>query len=358
MCAGSCGGALASATIIQERYHFVRIVHADGVTRKFCGSQNQCVTLDAAQNVAQSAYWASVGQVPSAIEFFCLCFAKLLVRFMFFSLKHSCDCFLTPLSLQLLERMVEFVMLGDDRSRWLKTALNAVFGVTTLSNIVNLGAHAASAYFLHQAYTAGTLVVSDLRAITPAQIVACLFKKCQAIDDFDSELDFDNKGLSADSVASICESISLVFIIVAYVVAGVHCIRRFRAASAGGVTSVGNARVQRQITVTVSTVFVTFLLRSGYAALHAIIRFNSVQSYQATCINYCLPCHCLGNIVQAWDVLTPELHDVIFLLSSPLTILVALWGTYSPLLKLALFTRTAMRSAEKSRLRGQELAAR
>jgi hypothetical protein len=273
--------------------------------------------------------------------------------------QHSCECFLTPLSLQLLERMVDFVMLGDDRSRWLKTALNVVFGVTTLSNIVNLGAYAASAYFLQRAYTTGTLVVSELRPLTQAQIVACFFKKCQTIDDYDSELDFDNKGMRADSVASICESISLVFITVAYVVAGVHCMRRFRAASAGGVISVGNARVQRQITVTVSTVFVTFLLRSGYAVISGAARFNtSLQSYQPNCLNYCLPCQGLGNIVQAWDRLTPELRDVIFLLSSPLTILVALWGTYSPLLKLALFTRTAMRSAEKARLRSQELAAR
>jgi hypothetical protein len=346
---------------MQERYYFVRIVHADGGARNACGSLNQCLTQDAAQNVAQTAYWASVGQVPLAIEFFCLCFAKLLVRFMLFSLKHFYHCwkFLTPLSLQLLERMADFVMLGDDRSRWLTMALNAVFAVTTLSNIVNLGAYSAATYFLQRAYTAGTLVASEVGALTLAQIVACVFKKCQTIYDFDHELDFDNKGLSADSVASICESISLVFIIVAYVVAGVHCIRRFRAASAGGVTSVGNARVQRQITMTVSTVFVTFLLRSGYAVILGIARFNtSIQSYQPNCINYCLPCQGLGNIVQAWDRLTPELRDVIFLLSSPLTILVALWGTYSPLLKLAFFTRTAMRSAEMARLRGQEVAAR
>ena len=260
--------------------------------------------------------------------------------------------------------MVDFVILGEDRSRWLTKALNVVFGVTTLSNTVNLGAYSASTYFLRRAYTAATQVVSDLRNPTFAQtqFFPCIVdRKCQTLDDYNLELGFDNKGLDSQSAASICEFITLVFIIVAYVVAGVHCIRRFRAVSAvlGGVTSVGNARVQRQIIVTVSTVFVTFLLRSGYAVILGISRFNSrILSLQNDCGNYCLPCQGLGNIVQAWDRLTPELRDVIFLLSSPLTMLITLWGTYSPLLKLALFTTAEMRLQEQTRLRSEGLSIR
>jgi hypothetical protein len=273
-----------------------------------------------------------------------------------------CDCFLTSPPLQLLERMVDFVILGEDRSRWLTAALHAVFGVTTLSNTINLGASSASSYFLRRAYTAGTQVVSDLRSPTfiQTQFFPCFVdRKCQTLDDYTSEIGFANKGLDSESAASICEFITLVFIIVAYVVAGVHCIRRFRAVSAGGVTSAGIARVQRQIIVTVSTVFVTFLLRSGYAVIVGISRFNTLFVTQLnSCFNYCDPCQGLGVIVQAWDRLTPELRDTIFLLSSPLTMLVSLWGTYSPLLKLALFTTAEMRLQEQTRLRSQGLSDR
>ena len=369
ICVGSCGGALASSTEIQERYYFVRINHAGQSAP--CGFFDfQCYVnsfADSAQCEAQTAYWSSIGQVPLAIEFLCLCFAKLLVRCPFFAttfLDFVCSIIPPPppLFLQLLERMVDFVMLGREPIPWLTIAARAVFGVTTVSNIVNLCCYAASAYYLRRAYTAGTAVVSDLRDPTfvPLQFSNCFqLQKCQTLDDYNAELEFDNKGLDSDSVASICEFISLIFIISAYVVAGVYCVRRFRTAAVGGVTSSGNARVVRQITVTVCTVFVTFLLRAGYAVIIGISRFNTkIQSVQDGCSNFCLPCQGLGDIVQAWDRLTPELRDFIFLLSSPLTMLVALWGTYSPLLRSVLFARTQISMEEKEQLRIKELSLR
>ncbi len=266
----------------------------------------------------------------------------------------TCLCVAFTL-LQLLERMVDFVMLGAVGSRWLMVMCNAVLGITTLSNVVNLCSYSASAYYLRRGYIAGTSVVADLQSpsFIQTQFLQCIFeRKCKALDDYHAELGFDNKGLDTESVASICEFVSLIFIIVAYVVAGVHCIKRFRITFSNRVSSAGNARAMRQIISTVSTVFVTFLLRSGYAVILGISRFNNQfrfwLSVQNSCDNFCLPCQGLGNIVQAWDRLTPELRDVIFLLSSPLTMLVALWGTYSPSLSAVLFSKSQMSLQEQS----------
>lgn len=65
---------------------------------------------------------------------------------------------------------------------------------------------------------------------------------------------------------SICEGCSLVIMLVFYLAAGILCIRRFFKSDTDLVSSVGrkNSKVRLQVTVTVSTVFATFLLRSVY----------------------------------------------------------------------------------------------
>jgi hypothetical protein len=93
--------------------------------------------------------------------------------------------------------------------------------------------------------------------------------------------------------------------------------------------------VRLQIIVTVSTVFVTFLMRSVYAAALAASRHDS-RMVTLFAINFphckkgasifCDPCQGLGVIVQSWLYLCPEFSFTAFLLSSPVTILVSLWG--------------------------------
>ncbi len=223
-------------------------------------------------------------------------------------------------------------MMAKARSRWFIVAARSAITVITLSNLIILSSQAASTHYMAKATSSGLQVAADLRSPT-FNIFACMNFKCQAIDDFNTDLEYTNEGLSVESVASICEGISLVTIISSFVVAGVCCIRRFREASAHhGATSTGNKSVQRQIIVTVSTVFVTFLLRSLYAIVLGVSRYDDrLESFfnadiVQRCISICLPCQSLGNIVQAWSRLTPEFSGLILLLSSPLTMLVALWG--------------------------------
>ena len=153
-----------------------------------------------------------------------------------------------------------------------------------------------------------------------------------------------SRGLTFAGYGSICEGCSLVIMLVSFVVAGALCIRRFYTGATNNSTEAGrrNNKVRRQIIATVSTVFATFLIRSVYAAALAASRqggnlfltpFVSGRSdYDSACKNdhnlagVCDPCQGLGLVVQIWLYLCPAFSFTVFLLSSPVTILVALWG--------------------------------
>ncbi len=147
-----------------------------------------------------------------------------------------------------------------------------------------------------------------------------------------------SSGLNFAGYGSICEGCSLVIVLISFLAAGVLCIRRFYKGTTDRSTEVGrkNSKVQRQIIVTVSTVFTTFLLRSVYAAaLAASRRGRIITPFDANsrCSSggvsgsfFCDTCQELGVIVQTWLYLIPVFSFTVFSLSSPVTILVALWG--------------------------------
>lgn len=232
--------------------------------------------------------------------------------------------------------MVDFVIMAKNASRWVMIAARVAVAATTILNLVNLSILAAASSYLSTASSYSMEVAAELRSPTflQRQFVACVFlqppQNCKAADDFNTQTEYVDKALRIKSFASICEVLSLVIIIVSFVVAGISCIRRFRQASFNGITSVGNISVQRQIIVTVSTVFSTYLLRSAFAVVLAVSRYDnklySIVDRNNPCDEICKPCQGLANLVQAWERLTPEFRDLIFLLSSPLTMLVALWG--------------------------------
>jgi hypothetical protein len=146
---------------------------------------------------------------------------------------------------------------------------------------------------------------------------------------------------------SICEGCSLVIMLVSFVAAGILSIRRFYKGSTL-VAGRRNNKVRRQIIITVTVVFVTFLIRSVYAAVLAASRRGTIASafgVNPQCgqgVNiFCDPCQELGFIVQSWLFLCPAFPFTVFLLSSPVTILVALWGMTSDHLKLELRKKTA-----------------
>jgi hypothetical protein len=164
--------------------------------------------------------------------------------------------------------------------------------------------------------------------------------KCIPASFVTSASDALSRGLTFAGYGSICEGCSLVIMLVSFVVAGALCIRRFYSGATNNSTETGRRviKVRRQIIATVSTVFFTFLIRSGYAAVLAVSRHGSnvfsttfslgKKGYQSKCESFdlCNPCQGLGIIVQIWLYLCPAFSFTVFLLSSPVTILVALWG--------------------------------
>jgi hypothetical protein len=123
--------------------------------------------------------------------------------------------------------------------------------------------------------------------------------------------------------------------LVSFLAAGVLCIRRFYSGATNVISEIGrkNRKVRLQIIVTVSTVFVTFLMRSVYAAALAASRRGQIatpfaanpQCSESTTV-FCDTCQEVGLIVQTWLWLCPAFSFTVFLLSSPVTILVSLWG--------------------------------
>jgi hypothetical protein len=169
---------------------------------------------------------------------------------------------------------------------------------------------------------------------------------CPLIYSINSASDALSQGQKIAGYGSICEGCALVIMLVSFVVAGVLCIRRFYTGTTNKSTEAGRRviKVRRQIIATVSTVFLTFLLRAVYAAALAVSRQSNtivatiVPGYDPACNNpnlvrFCDPCQGLGLLVQFWLWLCPAFSFTVFSLSSPVTILVALWSmtTDSPL---------------------------
>ena len=155
-----------------------------------------------------------------------------------------------------------------------------------------------------------------------------------------SASDAISRGLTFAGYGSICEGCSLVIMLFSFIIAGALCIRRFYSGAPNNSTETGRRviKVRCQIIATVSTVFFTFLIRAAYAAVLATSRqggnvFSTTfslgkEGYQSKCESFdlCNPCQGLGIIVQLWMYLFPAFSFTVFLLSSPVTILVALWG--------------------------------
>jgi len=120
----------------------------------------------------------------------------------------------------------------------------------------------------------------------------------------------------------------LLLIIVAFAVTGAACFRRFTSAQLDD-TAEGR-QLWRQIVGTAGFVFVTFLLRAVYSTMHAVA--NELQDGAASCPsrNPCdASCYNTYGLMVTWLIYAPEFQLSVELISSPLTLLVALWGMTS-----------------------------
>jgi hypothetical protein len=263
--------------------------------------------------------------------------------------------------------MVDFVGKGQQLGgRWLNLSARVAIVSVTALNVTNVAFMAVYSYFCLKGWClcfmrkgltfqlfAGSSYMNQLIAKSQNpnlqelgdEISVCLNDPlhCPFTPFINNASDALSRGLTFAGYGSICEGCSLFIMLVSFVVAGALCIRRFYSGATNNSTEAGrrNNKVRRQIIATVSTVFLTFLIRAVYAAALAASRQggNTIltpysagnDAYHSKCdkstaADVCKPCQGLGLLVQMWLYLCPAFPFTVFLLSSPVTILVALWG--------------------------------
>lgn len=205
-----------------------------------------------------------------------------------------------------------------------------VVAVVTLGNAVGLAANIAAAVHFQKAADAASissafLAVDDLqggrvyRAITVTQV---------------------QLAGSIASVQSFCEVAVLLLIVLAFLVTGVACIRRVRSflqllhnwrSNNSAAAEEGGALLQRQIVATTVFVFVAFLVRSFTSTFVAVV--YQLQEISTACPsdnNTCdATCHNVYTLISNWMFRTPEFRVTMVVVSSPLALIVALWGMTS-----------------------------
>jgi hypothetical protein len=302
---GSCFGAVAWGAGMQV---FVL---------NFNVNNNPSSTLTNAQAYsiyAQNLRWTAAFVVVYALEFLCLSAAKLMV----------------------LDRMMEFAMRkgGGMPMRWVVGG-RAVMAAVVAGNVVGLGGNVAAAVYFQrtaESFSAGSAAFAANNTADANNFVDLASQQAQL-------------ALSTQSLQSFCEVAVLLLIIVAFAVVGAACARRISsalldisdaAAAAAGrqlrLQIVGKAagrRLRLRIVGTAAIVFVTFLLRAVYSAMYALgtalqnggnaVNCPSSTLCDASCFN-------VYRLMQLWLFYTPEFQLIVVLISSPISLLVALWG--------------------------------
>ncbi len=129
---------------------------------------------------------------------------------------------------------------------------------------------------------------------------------------------------------SFCEVALLLIIILAFAVVGIASACRVSSALRDMNDEHGAAgrQLRRQIVGTASFVFVTFLLRAVFSIMNALS--NALQNAGADCPTKCgIPCNNVSTLIQTWLQDAPEFQLSVVLISSPLALIVALWGMTS-----------------------------
>ncbi len=289
MLCGSCCGAVAWGANMQSSVLFFNL-----------NNPSYASTLTNAQYyslAAQAQHWSAVFVIPYAIGFLCLSVAKLMA----------------------LDQMMNFAVSKsrDVPRRWVVGGRVVMAGVV-VGNVMGLCSNVASAVYYEQ--SAGSYSAAS---------AAYAANNTAAGDNFVNIGSPQNQlAGSTQAVQLFCEVAVLLLIIVAFAVTGAACRRRFTSAQLDDTAD--GRQLWRQIVGTAGFVFVTFLLRAVYSTMNAVT--DELQDIGQSCPsgNPCdASCYNVYSLMQTWLYFTPEFQLSVELISSPLTLLVALWGMTS-----------------------------
>ena len=141
------------------------------------------------------------------------------------------------------------------------------------------------------------------------------------------------------SIQEFLEVLMLLLIVISFVAVGVSSVRRVDFSLRDANVGASGRRLRRQILVTVVFLFVTLLLRTVHSFIKALGNaadfLYDLNTQDSTGVDpcgndWCDPrCHTDLMQMSVWFDFTPEFTMIILLLSSPLALLVALWGMTS-----------------------------
>lgn len=259
---------------------------------------------------ASASRWRVVFVVTYALEFLCLSTAKLMV----------------------LRRMTDF---SGNKSRLWVVGARLAFACVVLGNTVGVAGNIAAAVAYYEA-SSFELRASDFWAVnnsvTGMQIEAQASQASQS-------------AYSITSVQSFSEVSVLLLIVALFAVAGVACFRRIRSQTGRHTESSSFKLLRTQIVSTTVVVFVAFLLRSVYSTMSAVA--NNMQDTSVFCPDNregsCnASCFNAFTHIVGWMNRTPQLQLMVVFISSPLTLIVALWGMTSQRILISMMKTTKL----------------
>jgi hypothetical protein len=295
MMCGSCFGAVAWGTDMH-----ILVVN-------FNLFNNPSSTLTKAQFYsiyAQAERSVAAFVVVYAMEFLCLSAAKLMV----------------------LDRMMEFAMpKGEGMSRRWVVGGRVVIAAVVAGNVVGLGGNVAAAVYFQRAaeYFIAASAAFAANSTADGNNFAELARQEQQL------------AFSTQSLQTFCEVAVLLLIIFAFAVFGAACARRVSSVlldMTDAADAAAGRQMLRQIVGTTAFVFVTFLLRAVYSTMYALANELQNEGNHVNCpsSNTCdASCYNVYRLMQVWLFNTPEFKLTVVLISSPLALLVALWGMTS-----------------------------
>jgi hypothetical protein len=292
MLCGSCCGAVAWGAWMQN------------LVLTFIVYNPSSTLTNAQQNsiFAQIQLWTAAFSVVYAVEFLCLSAAKLMV----------------------LGRMMEFVIPRREGipRRWVVGG-RVVMAAVVAGNVVGLGGNVAAAVYFQRTAEYYSAASASFAANNTADS-----SNLYNLANQESQL-----ALTTQSLQSFCEVAVLLLIIVAFAVVGAACARRVSSAlleTTFAPAATAGKHLWLQIVGTAAFVFVTFLLRAVCSTMFALANELQNNGYVCPSNNPCdASCYNVYALMQLWIYYTPEFQLMVVLISSPLAMIVALWGMTS-----------------------------
>jgi hypothetical protein len=211
--------------------------------------------------------------------------------------------------------------------RFFVTAKRVVMSMVVAGNLAGFAGNLSAAVF----HSKSSDRFSEASLVATANVNI----SSEALALFNQGRDDNQLAVSVGSVQAFCEVFVLLLIVASFFFVSAACVRRIRSIMSS-VNACSPARMSlldslakklhSRILFTTGSVFVAFLLRSVFSTMHAVA--NYLQDYDKQCggASLCDTCHNVHTNMSFWMFLTPEFQMLVVLISSPLAMLIALWG--------------------------------